>query len=338
MHQRTWQVVAQLASWGVFRTADAIAAGVSDDSLRRAAQVGRLQRLRKGIYRIADHPWLWESQLWAALFDAGPGAVVSHRSAARLHGMYHYVTTTAIEVTRVASMSHRVTLGRLHQTLSLPSEHITEIHGFPVTTLARTCFDLAGDPDEDIRGKPWCEEAHHRRVRRAWNDALARRGLTFFVQVSVFVALAKRGRKGTALARKILAGWGPDYVPSESDAEDLFQELVEAYALPEGAKQVAFYDDEGFIGRVDRYYAEAKLIVEIDSRWHDGPDDKADDKVRDARLTALGYDVKRIYYGEMVLQPSATMEGLRQLLATSGGNTPESAGFRPKFGEEVGEG
>jgi hypothetical protein len=309
-----------LARWGVLRASDAFAAGLTHDALRHAVSSGRLERLKKGIYRIADHPWLWESQLWAALFDAGPGAVVSHRSAARLHGMYHYVTTAAVEVTRVACMSHRMSLGRLHQTLSLPAEHITEINGFPVTTLARTCFDLAGDPDADIKGKAWCEEAHYRRIRRAWNDALARRGLTFFVQVSVLAALGKRGRSGTALSRRILGGWGPDYVPSESDAEDLYAELIDAHGLPDGARQVAFYDDDGFIGRVDRYYADVGVIVEIDSRWHDGPDDKSSDKIRDERLTALGYAVKRIYYGEMVLHPESTMSDLRRILGRKSGS------------------
>jgi hypothetical protein len=314
MGVQAWPVVVAAARSGVVRAGDVLAAGVTESALRHAVRAGRLERLRKGIYRMADHPWLWESQLWAALFDAGPGAVVSHRSAARLHGMYHYVDTGAIEVSRLEGMNHRVALARLHETLALPPDHLTEINGFPVTTLARTCFDLAGDPDEDIRDKPWRDEAHHRRVRRAWNDALARRGLSFFTQVSVFMALAKRGRNGTALARTILDGWGPDYVPAESDAEDLFYELLDRHAIPEGERQVPFYDADGFIGRVDSYYRDSEAIVEVDSRWHDGPDDKRSDKARDARLRALGKRVKRFFYGELVLQPAATMAEVRRFI------------------------
>jgi hypothetical protein len=240
---------------------------------------------------------------------------VSHRSAARLHGLYHYATTAAIEVCYLEGGTHRVTLGRPHRTSSLPDAHVTTIEGFPVTTLARTMFDLAGDPDADICGRPWCADAHRRRFRRALNDALAHRGLRFGELVIVTIDLARRGRKGSALLRALLEEWGPSYKPTESDAEDLFVELLELWGLPAGERQVRMEDDDGFIGRLDFWYRGRALDVEVDSRWHEGPDDKLADEVRDRRLAALGVAVKRIPYGRLVLEPRKVRRELAMLLA-----------------------
>jgi hypothetical protein len=158
-------------------------------------------RIKRGIYQVRGHPVTWESRLQAALFDAGPDAVVARRSAARLHGVWHYRHGDAIEVVRPRGGHHPAALGRLRETTRLPAAHVTRLAGFPATTLARTCFDLAGDPDPGLRGKPWRDEAHERQIARVFNDALGRRGLTMVHEVAVLAAIGGRGRPEAELTR-----------------------------------------------------------------------------------------------------------------------------------------
>ena len=140
---------------GVFHLDQAVRRGISYDALKHRRRVGRIVRLKRNIFRLRDHPWTWEAQLQAGLLDAGPGAVVSHRSAAQLHGFWRYRQQCAIEVTGPDHHDHLVTLARLHRSAyaSAKSAH-GPVAGFPVTTVARTCFDLIGDPDPGLRHSP----------------------------------------------------------------------------------------------------------------------------------------------------------------------------------------
>ncbi|MGH9184792.1 MAG: endonuclease domain-containing protein, partial [Acidimicrobiales bacterium] len=248
-------------------------------------------------------PWTWEAQLQAALFDAGPGAAVGLRSAARLHEFYAYRKSSLIEVVRRRGGNHRVELGRLRETTWLPANHIVIVAGFHVTSVARTVFDLAGDPDPELRSSRVGREIHARRMAKVVNDALARRGLTFVQEAAILAALGGRGRSGTRLVRDLLARFGPRYEPTRSDAETLFVAVIEAFGLPEPERQVPLSGDRGWTGTVDFFYRAARLVIEIDSKWHDGPLDEEEDDERDAALRAVGYVVHRYRYRDLVLRP-----------------------------------
>src|SRR4029079_5889878 len=128
----------------------------------------------------------------------------SHRTAARLHTCYRYQRHHEIEITIPHVHDHLITLARAHRTLRLPPNHLTVVDGFPVTTLARTCFDLCGDPDRGLRPKH-LREIHARNMRAVVDDALARRGMTMGQLAAVCAAMCKQGRNGTVLARRIMA-------------------------------------------------------------------------------------------------------------------------------------
>lgn len=301
------------AHHGVVTSALALGEGVTIKALRHQAAMGRLLQLKRGIYQVRGHPITWESRLQAALFDAGPGAVVARRSAARLQEVWHYRRADAIEVMRLRGGDHRVTLGRLRETTLLPAAHVTYVAGFPTTTLARTCFDLAGDPDPDLRDKPWRDEVHERHISRMFNDALGRRGLTMIHEVAVLAALGGRGRPGTALVRELLKRFGPRYKPTKSDGESLFVELLDVFDLPVPERQVPI-GGTTFIGTVDFLYRQQGVVVEIDGTWHDGPLDQTYDEERDDRLTAERFEVVRIRYGDLVLHPEREMARVSRAL------------------------
>ncbi|HEY9557302.1 MAG TPA: DUF559 domain-containing protein [Acidimicrobiales bacterium] len=301
---------------GIIRVEDAVAAGVSLSDLRNLRRRrGVLVPVGRGVQRLRDHPFDLDCRRQAALDLAGDGAVLGLRTAARLHGFYAYRDRDEIEVVSPRGRDHDLAVGRLRQTRWLPLAHVTEIDGFPVTTMARTFFDLCGDPEP---GVPLDSPYHRRRMEKVYNDALGRRGMTFAQEAAVFSVMARRGRAGTALGRAILERFGPDHVPTMSDLETLFIQLVETYRLPPPAVQASISGPSGWIGTVDFLFEQVRHVVEIDSSWHDGPMDRAADAERDEALRAAGYTVERYRYGRLVGEPAAVARELALVIGQSG--------------------
>jgi hypothetical protein len=70
---------------GVVARAQLVAWGADDTWLSRQVDSGRWQRLHRGVFLTHSGPVPWRSRAWAAVLRAGPGAALSHASAARLH-------------------------------------------------------------------------------------------------------------------------------------------------------------------------------------------------------------------------------------------------------------
>jgi very-short-patch-repair endonuclease len=296
---------------GIITTAAARSVGVTRTTVDSFRRRGLLVNVARGVDRLRDHPPTLRSRCRATLAIAGPGSVLALRTAARLHGLYAYREAEEVEVLVRRGTDHRSPEGRIVETRWLPSDHLTVVEGMPVTTLARTFFDLCGDPDFGLRVD---HPAHVQAMTRVYNDALGRRGLTFTQEAAVLLVLARRGRAGTQLVRTTLERFGPSYTPTMSDTESLFLELVHAGELPEPEKQVALSDEFGFIGVVDFLWRDARLVVEVDSSWHDGPLDREVDEERDRRLVEAGYVVRRYRYGAIVVQSDRITRELAALV------------------------
>jgi len=61
--------------------------GIAPSTMRNRTRSGRWQRLQRGVYATFSGEPARETVLWAALLRAGPGAVLSHQTAAELHGL-----------------------------------------------------------------------------------------------------------------------------------------------------------------------------------------------------------------------------------------------------------
>lgn len=59
--------------------------GVDPETMRTRVRSGRWQRLQRGVYAAFSGDPARETVLWAALLQAGPGAVLSHQTAAERH-------------------------------------------------------------------------------------------------------------------------------------------------------------------------------------------------------------------------------------------------------------
>ena len=127
---------------GVFSSAQAAQIGVAREQLARAARSGVLRRVRQGVYAIGGTPpSMWEPALAAAL-AAGPGAVISHQSAAAVHHFDH-ASLAIPELTVPLAFRHRLPGALVHRSARLGSADVVQRYGARVTSPARTLIDLA---------------------------------------------------------------------------------------------------------------------------------------------------------------------------------------------------
>jgi hypothetical protein len=116
------------------------ALGLNRGSIAHRIRVGRLHRVHPGVYAVG-HPILsLKGRFMAATFATGPGAVISHRSAAILHGLLGSAAAR-IDVTSRCRRSPGRSI-RAHQTRTLAPQDVTAVDGIPVTSIARTLLDL----------------------------------------------------------------------------------------------------------------------------------------------------------------------------------------------------
>lgn len=297
---------------GVFAAhqADGLTRSLCDHRVQQA----RWRRHRSGIYVIAGSPDTWEQRLWLALLAAGDGAAVARRSAARLHRLPGS-WTDHLDLVQPECSVPRDKPQTSRRSSFIPATHVSEVNGFPTTTVARTLFDLGGLTGQQRRRRGWAYLPAPR-VERIVDDALAHKRVTVAQLGGVLIDLGRRGRPGTALMRELLEVRGPSHIPTESELEDLFLRLVRAHGLPEPRRQVSLGDDEGVIARVDFVFDDAKLIVELDGRrYHEPRAVVSEDLRRDLRLTALGWQVIRLDWWQLIRAGSDIARDLSRVLA-----------------------
>lgn len=127
-----------------------LAAGVTDDELRRLRRAGELAVLQRGAYVDPADPRLGRPEdrhallVAAAVPRVAADAVVSHASAVVLLGLPVWnLPLNRVHTTR-PRRSSAVRTGRLHvHTAPLEADEVVEIGGFRATSPARTLADIA---------------------------------------------------------------------------------------------------------------------------------------------------------------------------------------------------
>jgi len=287
---------------------------------RQARQLGASASALK--YRVLSPDWELETQCvlrlrgsdrsdaqraMAAVLDAGHAAVLSHHSAAAWWDLPGF-DLAELHVTRSRGRSgRRSPLAQLHEVRLLPPGHITVLRHVPVTTPARTLFDLAGS-------------VHPKRVERALDNAWSERIVDGCRMAAVLDDLGKRGRPGTQVIRALLAERGPNYVPPASGLEGRVRDLAKRAGLSP-VRQVDV-GGEVWLGRVDFYDRKARIVVQIDSeRYHSALIDRRADDEQTVAMRAAGLEVLRFsdaeawYHGNEVvakLRRARTCRGNRR--------------------------
>ncbi|MGI8806294.1 MAG: type IV toxin-antitoxin system AbiEi family antitoxin domain-containing protein [Acidimicrobiales bacterium] len=296
---------------GLVTIAQARAAGLSRSAILHRLDCGRWQQAGAGVYRLAGTARSWEQRLTALVLASGPVAAASHRSAAALLSIPGFERAGAVEVVTPRPRRHRDPDCLVHRWRVLPEHHLTEVDGIVTTRAARTLVDLAG-------------VLHPLRTERALDNCLAARTVTVGTVRATFIDLARPGRKGVAVMRRLLDERGAGYVPPASELEACFLAVVRRHDLPEPLRQFDVGDVAGWIGRVDFAYPVRKLLIELDShRHHSSKLDREADTARDRRLRAIGWRVERFGWAD-VIDPRPVVALLRSLVSGAGDGSTRS--------------
>lgn len=285
---------------GVIARVQARGLGANRHHLRRRTESMEWEAITPRVLRLVGAQRTFRQRAMAATLDAGPGAAVSHESAAALWRLPGF-SPGALHVSRAVGRSaHHSPLAELHRTCCLPETHTRLFERIPLTSPARTIFDLAG-------------VLHPGRTERALDNALARRLTTVTGLLQVTDELARPGRPGSSLMRRLLAERAGAYVPPESNMEARLQVVAKRAGIHTLVRQQEVGGDD-WIGRVDYLDPEKRLVVEVDSDLHHSSLlDEAADAARDAAMADAGYTVVRIKEHDVWHRPD---EVVRRLLAS----------------------
>jgi very-short-patch-repair endonuclease len=234
----------------------------------------------------------------AGVLACGEDAALSHRSAGGCHGVRH-PPSSFVEVTVPLGRGRSRAGLRVHTGLLLPDE--VESDGIPCTTLARTLIDLAAV--ESKRGLEAAVEAAER--------------LEIFDLRAVSLLLGRhRGRRGVARLRAVLASFDAEVLRARTETEARFFHLCVDNDLPPPLVN-RFVDAGADRYEVDCQWPAARLIVEVDSPYHDTTAARKRDPLRDATLLRYGWTVVRCRWADIVDHPEALLARLRRHLVAA---------------------
>jgi hypothetical protein len=287
---------------GVITLAQLGASGLSASAVRGRAASGRLHRIHRGVYALVPCELLSRSgSFMAAVLACGPGAVLSHRSAAALHEL-RATDRAAIDVTVPGRTCRKHSGIDLHRSRTLTPADTTEVNRIPCTTVARTQLDLA-------------EVVNRRALERAYDQAEI---LELFDLRALHDQLARnKGRHAIPYVRAILDDHPSGTTATWSELEERFLALMRSAGAPEPEVNAWVVPDDGEPAiRVDFIWRARGLIVETDGhRFHATRRAFETDRRRDQRLTLAGWRVVRVTWGQLTREPARVAELMMALLA-----------------------
>jgi Transcriptional regulator, AbiEi antitoxin len=266
--------------------------GYSQPAISRALAAGRLHRLYHGVYAVGHTDVSLHGRCLAAVLASGPGALLSHYSAAWLWNLAS-TRPIPIHVTSPSPRSNRPPI-RLHRASTLAGADRAFHGGIPVTSVARTLLDQAAQVDER-RLKRLVERAEEGRRfdLAAVDDALAR----------------NKGHRGHKLLRTALAIYEPPAF-TRSDAEGLLLGLLHDAGLPRPATG---WNECGH--ELDFYWPDLRFGVELDFFETHGTREAFErDPLRDEDLALAGIETRRITGRRLEREPGRVVERLSALL------------------------
>ena len=277
------------APHGLLLRRDLAAAGLSRHSWRRAVVSGALIEVMPGVAVVPTRPVTDEVLLAAAVASVGEGAVLSHRTAARLWGV-EGLPDWPIDVTHNDPHQRSGDLQRVGVTVHRPTDVLglrpVTVSNLPVTSPVRTLLDLGAVAPHAVD-----RALTHFRVTRQVTMSQVRQALADH---------ARPGRAGVGPLRNALQQQQLDERPADSQLEEAMARLAKRFGLPPMAFQhrLAGY-------RVDFWIVGTRLYIECDGWAYHGlkRDQFEFDRRRSAELTAAGYVGIRFTWRQVVQRP-----------------------------------
>jgi very-short-patch-repair endonuclease len=274
-----WELAA--AQHGVVARRQLLELGIGRRAIQRRLASGRLHPVLRGVYAVGRPEINRHGRWMAAVLCCGPGAALSHGSAAALWRIGDELPEST-EVSVRAPGPHIRPRIRAYRRPSLRPDDLEIRAGIPATNPVCTLVDLASRLDDG-------------RLERAVNEA-DRRDLVD--PETLREALERhRGRPGVARLRRLLDRRTFSF--TDSELERWFRPLARGAGLSPPLTQQWV---SGF--RVDFHWPGLGLVVETDGlRYHRTPAQQARDRLRDQAHTAAGLTVLRFTHAQVRFDP-----------------------------------
>jgi hypothetical protein len=286
---------------GIVCRSQALKAGLSVGTIKFRVSSGRWQQVYPGVYATFTGASGRGGQLWAALLWAGPGAMLSHETAAELQRLTDkpvQTTHVTVPVQRRVRAIPGVSIHRSGRAI----EAVQQDSNPPLTRVEETVLDLtqtAGNFD-DVCG--WVTRAFARELTD---------------EERLRVAMRQRGRLRwrADLHELIAAAASGDHSVLEYRYE---RDVERAHGLPEPVRQAPFTGPDGRRGRRDRLYRDYRVVVELDGRLAHPAEDQWRDKDRDNVAALDGYQSLRYGWAHVRWHPCATALQVARVLRVQG--------------------
>lgn len=277
---REWAMVLDTQR-GIASRAEAQRAGFTRKAIRHRLGSGQWRRVRRGVYATFTGELSREARLWAAVRRAGPGAMLSHETAAELQGVIEkpsakiHVTVPSRRRPAQKKPIHGVVVHRSDQSRAqyLPPWVL------PRTRIEDTILDLVA-------------------AARSFDAAYS------WVARATFRGLVTAAQLRTALAARTRIRWRAWLTDALAEAADGVQSPLElryardverAHGLPKAQRQ-ARREIAGKAHYRDNWYPEFRVCVEIDGPAYHQNDQVGQDKRRD-NLNLAADDVRTFRFG-----------------------------------------
>lgn len=268
----------------------ALRAGLARTTIDSKLKHGLWQHVHPGVYATFTGTVAWEARLWGAVLYAGPGALLSHETAAEvlcLTDRRFPVIQVTIPESRRVRPPHGV---RIHRS-SLDYARWRPMRGIPPHTFyADTIIDLVAAADHLDDVVAWISRGIARKmVTRAELDA----------------AVAARGRLRWRDQLDEIIGTvaGGSHFPLEYRYD---HDVERAHGLPAATRQAKFVKPDGTSGFRDRCYEKYGLIVELDGARYHPAEQRGRDQARDNEAAATIGATLRYGWADVAALPCET--------------------------------
>lgn len=235
---------------------------------------GYLTRVLPRVYAVGHTAPSREADLWAAVLYAGPGAMLSHGTAARWLGLIDHAPGV-IEVStsrKVRSLPGIRVYGRRGGLVRATHR------GMPVTSIPEMMVDLAATQGQ-----------------RVLNRALGQLDFRKLLDVDSLLAACGSGRRGAARLRDGIQAYDPRRKYANGRLEEDFLDLCSRRGLPLPVLNTYVHDI-----KADAYWPGPGLVVELDGDDnHSSSAQRRRDRRNDLALRSHGLSVLR-YDWELV--------------------------------------
>lgn len=257
----------------------------------------------RGVYVIAGSPATFEQRVMVAVLAAGPRAVASHRTAARLWGVAGRMSVP-IEITVPSGRRSCLSWAICHRSRDLDVAGTTTIDGIPVTGLPRTLLDVAAVQPSRARTVLWRSMRTH---DLGWDAVL-----------QVLIDHQRRGRPGLSVIRSLVA---KHYlaVAGDSDTEDqAYEILVDSGRVPVPDRLVPVVCADGVPVTVDLGWPGYDAYLEIWGVDHFRNEQVMQTDIHRENQVRLAGHALLVYSGKMLERPDQFVRDVMAMLRSQG--------------------